>query len=224
LPIPCLYVGLEPRPIAFPGGQLHPRRRTGRALRAIIDACAEAAEASMPPGAARTAARVVAALPRGAQLNCLGFMLARPNSPLRLSLELPSGELEGYLGALGWKGAPGDLRLIRSLLAHGVDRLALAIDAGVEVGPRLGIELFYHRPPSVDRRFGAVLDDLASRGLCAPAKAAALRGWRGAIDVPGGRLERTVYHVKIVLDSAAQPLAKSYLWLTAVAPQQRPVD
>jgi hypothetical protein len=220
---PSLYVGLEPRPVGPAGGALAATGWTAERLGRIVDEVVEATGGDVPRAARATAGRCVAALPPGAQLNCLGILRRRRTSALRLSLELPPATLARYLRAIRWPGPVSAVREVQPLLDCGVDRLALSLDAGARVSPYLGLELFYHRPPAHDVRFARMLTLLEERGWCASDKREALVGWRGDVDVPGvGAVARTVYHVKLTVRPDVPTFAKTYLWVTALArPRKR---
>ncbi|WP_438030145.1 hypothetical protein [Sorangium sp. So ce233] len=178
----------------------------------------EALDAPFGEAAVEGAMRCVRLLPGGSRLNHLGVMRGRPAAPLRLALELPPTALRAYLRELGWEGTDEDLAPLSPALARGVDRLGLALDMTEDAPRRVGLELVYLRPSLAEPRFRALLEDLTAHEACDPRKRAALASWSGVAQIRDGRrFERGVWHVKCVIEPGAPLLAKSYLFLAAVA-------
>jgi len=212
VPLPSLYVGVQARPEV-------PRERAR--FHAVLLEIVSLFGTHDFARARERAEHCVAALPNGAQLNCIGVMLPRRTDGLRLSLELPFLALRPYLTAIEWPGMPHRLGPIERFLDHEPDRLALTLDMTHAVEPRLGVELFFHDPPAVEPRFRALLDDLEAVG-CDHDKRRALDNWRGRSKLADDHAyERTVYHVKLVLDVEAPLIVKSYPWITGMFTNHR---
>ena len=139
-----------------------------------------------------------------------------------------------YLTVVGWPGDGADLRGVLEPLASSVDRMALAIDVGDAVRPKIGLECSVdgNRQPRRKPRWGAFLNSLVLSGLCTEDKREALLAYPGYVDeaahtVPwpaalrqasqllGGRslstFVRSLHHVKIVYRPGEQLEAKAYL-------------
>jgi hypothetical protein len=168
--------------------------------------------------------RVVDSMPPESIVLCIGYMLSRPDAPVRFELtEMdPKRSLPAYLRAIGWPGDIGRVAdTIEALpnLARAFD-LGLAFDVSDVVGPRLGLEFVFRNRTDHDAALADALDDLISAGLCTPGwretfarwtgKAQALPDWyRAFVADPSGH-HRFVSHFKIVLDGP-QIEAKGYV-------------
>jgi hypothetical protein len=137
----------------------------------------------------------------------------RGTSGARAVFALPSEAIAGFLRRLGW---PGDAAMIEATL-HDTwpqrGQVSINLDFLPAIGPRIGVELFRPTPPLDDPAWGPLLSSLAHRGLCEPAKRAAISAWpaRQPQDARrGGRLERHVL-VKLVFEPACLAEAKAYL-------------
>ncbi len=184
--------------------------------------------------------RVVAclrALPPGGRVSAVGAMFSRRFDGVRLCLQgLTPATLPAYLARIGW---PGESSEWEALLARGagrVERMALSLDVGTTVLPRLGVE--WHLAESLQEpdavRWSALLTWLVAEGLCLPGKQAAIEAWLGHTHLRarpeslpahlralGASLGpralpvflRRINHVKLVLAPGQPPEAKVYLAL-----------
>jgi hypothetical protein len=175
------------------------------------------------------------ALSSDAQVFQVGLMLSRGDDAVRLCIQIRSVErIMEYLTVVGWPGDEADLRGVLELLARSVDRVALAIDVGDAVRPKIGLECYFYenRQPRREPRWGAFLNSLVLQGLCTADKREALLAYPGYVDqnahgVPwpgalqrtsqllGGRslstFVRSLHHVKIVYRPGEPLEAKAYL-------------
>lgn len=216
-PVPCLYVGIQASPASTAVPVLPARRWSLARFRHVLLELVEALAVNGAASAVEQAEHCFAALPNGAQLNCIGIMIPRRTGGLRLSLELPPSSLRTYLQTIGCPAVHDLLTPIERLLEHDPDRLALAIDVVPTVAPRLGVELFFHRPPALEPRFRGLLDALVDLGWCDRDKRLALEDWQGLTPLSDrSGFERTVYHVKVIVEPHVEPVVKSYPWLTGI--------
>ena len=150
----------------------------------------------------------------------VGFMLARNIQVIRLCVfDLPQGELLSYLDRIGWEGPRDELRKYIDAFRPHADFVGLHLDIGERIYPHIGVEPNFvagcwSRQPRREPRWYGQFDQLAEFGLLAPEKKQALLAWIGHHDLSSGErnvlLLRGLSHVKIVLRSGAEPVAKAY--------------
>ena len=177
----------------------------------------------------RAVARVLAALPPRAQVAHLGALPSRTPRAVRLVLqEIGRGEIGGLLERLGRGVASGPVTALLTDLEDLLPRFRLALDvAAAGLLPRLGVELYHAGswadPPDSWLRTGQgdwrpVVNRLARRGWCLPAKAQGLREWCALDKMYDRRGVFLVYkgmnHVKLTLTDAGAD-AKAYAGLMA---------
>ena len=128
----------------------------------------------------RTMFDIVDALPAVARITHIGALPVRTPRALRLLIEMPPGEVTGYLDRIGWHGSRTVVAQVLPLASPGFDRLAVGLDiTGSTVSPRIGFELHLRRPwwdvePGDYREF---VDRCVTQGWCAPPKAVGLGSW-----------------------------------------------
>jgi hypothetical protein len=176
--------------------------------------------------------RCIGACPDGAYVSHLGLMLGRAAPFLRVNVKrLEPGDLEGYLREVGWPGRPdAAVELMRELHPL-VDGVAVCLDVGAHVQPRLGFECHLEGQPPAEARWARFLDELVARGWCTARKRDALLAWPGLVVPEAGAgawpahilreallhppddfttLERRLNHVKVTYEPGATPAAKGY--------------
>lgn len=203
------------------------RERTARTLRTV---CRETPDCLRGPEPLLD--RAFGHLPPVASLFQIGVMNARPSRLVRVCAALHNRRrLLAYLEALGY---PGDLVALErevAWLRRYTDRLRFDLDLGTEVQPKIGIEAYIQGAGS-RRRWREFLVALVRVGLATEAKAEALMsyagtsGWddhpetwpahlRQASGFLGSRarleLERTLHHIKVVVEPGKPREAKAYL-------------
>jgi hypothetical protein len=171
-------------------------------------------------------------LPPAGSLFQIGVMSSRPSRLVRACAALHNRRtLLAYLEAIGY---PGNLDLVLrevEWLRRHTDRLRFNLDLGCCVRPKLGIEAYIQGAGS-ERRWRDFLPALVRVGLATEAKAEALLAYvgTGATDQNseswpdhlrqaegflGARarleLERTLHHVKVVIEPGKPKEAKAYL-------------
>jgi hypothetical protein len=120
------------------------------------------------------------ACPDDAYITDIGIMLSRHPEAVRINVSgLSPTQLQSYLADIRWEGSTNDLETTFTYLLGLVDRVVLCLDIGVQIYPQIGLECFFDRSPGKEPRWAAFLDNLAARGLCAPAKRDALLSWPG---------------------------------------------
>ena len=226
--------GLEPAgPQAEPGVflRLPPAsgaEPNGRPLRAAVAALAGAVGWTDAGQEQRAVARALAALPPPARVAQVGAMPSRTPRAVRLVLqEIGRGELAGVLERWGRRAAAGPAAEVLSGFEEVLPRYRLAVDVtAAGLLPRIGVEL-YHAGSWSDgpdgwqrtgrRDWRPVLERLARRGWCLPAKAQGLLDWcafdrmfdrRGVFLVYKG-----INHVKLTITAAGVD-AKAYAGMT----------
>jgi hypothetical protein len=198
--------------------------RAGRALEVMAPLFAD----GVPRGMEERLRACYEALPEGAFVPYVGVLLPRGTETVRLcvgGIEPP--DLPGYLRAVGWSGSGAALGALAERLAGTREGAVLAdpalvhLDVGAGVGPVVGMEYVFDRPPQVRGVLpqAAFLDALVAEGLCTPEKRAALARWPGcslerfAHELWQSLVIRRVNHVKVVFDGERAAQAKGYLSL-----------
>jgi hypothetical protein len=157
-------------------------------------------------------------LPPGGNVFCLGVMVGRATTAIRLCLkDLPKGSHVPYLRRVGFPGADRLIELLRVVEPH-VDAINLDLDVGAEVGPVAHLEMRCDEevaPGAVDRwrEFVGVLID---HGLVERSKADAFLSWPGLPVEEFGRhrddvlVLRKLSHVKLAWRPDGPVEAKGY--------------
>ncbi|HET6763772.1 MAG TPA: hypothetical protein VFH27_08865 [Longimicrobiaceae bacterium] len=177
---------------------------------------------TLPAELARGLDRCWASLPPGAHAPHVGAMLSRGAPSLRVCVTgAAREEVPGFLADAGWPGDAAALARLLSELEHdGAPEPAMVqVDMAGSANARVGIEYALDRAPQASGALprGAFLDALVRRGLCAPAKRAALAEWPGAAlhelahQLWPSVVSRRVNHVKLVLGASGPVEAKAYL-------------
>ncbi len=144
----------------------------------------------------------------------------RQQRAVRLAVHrIDTAELPGLLEQLRWPGSPD---AVMSVIADTEDLTqpgsVLSLDAAASgISPRVGLELFR----SVERArvdhagWQPMINRLADRSCCVPAKAEGLRAWPRAERLlgPGGvyRLHLTISHIKVSFPGFAPRLSASHV-------------
>lgn len=184
-------------------------------------------------------------LPNGANIKYVGLMLSRSNQALRIIINgLVNEQLIQYLEKIGWSASTEPLYKLVSQLTLFSDMIALALDVGKTIQPKIGLECFINKSPSEDPRWNLLLDYLVEQRLCTLAKHQAILAWPGICmksDHPdlwpsnllwGDRFVnsqgvsvfwRKISHIKLSYHSSLPLEAKAYLafghsWLTVITP------
>ena len=219
-PEPGVFLKLPPAAASEPHG---------RPQRVPIAALAGAVGWTEAGPEQRAAAQALAALPSPARVAQIGAMPSRQPRAVRLVIqELERGELAGVLERWGRREAIGPSAEVLSHFDEILPRFRLAVDVtAAGLLPRIGVELYHagswSEGPDGWLRTGRsdwrpVVERLAQRGWCLPAKAQGLLDWcaldrrydrRGVFLVYKG-----INHVKLTLTAAGID-AKAYAGLTA---------
>lgn len=179
--------------------------------------------------------RAFAALPEGARVSFIGAFADRGSPTLRINVaRLGAGASAGYLEALGWRDTRGLAASLTAEVERCGARPVLCLDLGAGALPRLGIECMIDAGMMDSAPWRPLLDALVDRGLCTPARRAAVLGFPG-VDEPTSDawpvelilaallgeptrapvIARHVNHLKIALTPDAVLDAKAYLGLAA---------
>jgi hypothetical protein len=171
------------------------------ALAVSADAAADAAE------------RCLAALPVGARLLHVGVMSRRGTASVRLVVAVTRSEVSGVLRGLAWPGAASAVGTALEALWPGDSTLAVHLDVGDPIGPRVGVEFYRPSSPLDDPLWNPLLDGLVRMGSCTPAKRSAVAAWPSrepdANDERSSLLRQLL--VKVVFEHDDVPEAKAYL-------------
>ncbi|WPB72722.1 hypothetical protein KYC5002_27080 [Archangium violaceum] len=226
-----------PPPVPIPSFFIEYDRRAWRRLAAMEESLALLWGEPLAPAVRERVVACLAALPAGGYVSAVGAMFSRRFDGVRLCLQgLGPDTLPDYLALIDW---PGDTRDVEALLAPvsgRVERMALSLDVGPAVLPRLGVEC--HLSDSLheadSERWASLLDVLVKQGLCLRAKRDALVEWLGHTHLrshpealPGNLRAlaaslgpkalpvflRRINHLKLVLQPGQPPEAKAYLVL-----------
>ena len=191
-------------------------------------------EMSPSPGARKTWQTCFKMLPRVKSLFQVGIMLGRPGANgIRICVLLPSASaVIHYLNTVNW---PGDIKKLEPVLQEispWYDSLALHLDVGEEILPKIGIECKFlkRRGPDLEPHWHDFLGFLTERGLCVSEKRDALLAFPGyaptdpdlsplPLKLLADRLAmiyrsffvRTIYHIKLVYNEKQEWEAKGYL-------------
>ncbi len=170
-------------------------------------------------------------LPDQARLLYAFSLRARGSDAVRLEIfGMEPSQMLAYLQSVAPRTAPAAADI--TPLFEGVERLHLSLDVAEEVLPRIGIEGSFPRQPRREPRWQELLGRLASRGLCAAEKRAAVLAWTGydtfwtapaawPIRQRGasGYCVRNLSHLKVACQPCRLTEAKAYL---AFGPFERP--
>jgi hypothetical protein len=130
-------------------------------------------------------ARCFAACPPAAHVAYIGAMLGRSTDALRVNLKgVALCDLAPFLQAVGWKGSMPAIDRWAAWAYDRVDRVTVCLDVGSEVHPRIGLECMLDVQNAAEPRWGALLDELVSAGLCATDNARALLTVPGVLRPP----------------------------------------
>lgn len=155
----------------------------------------------------------VGMLPEVGRLAHLAAMPHRGTSGARAIFALPVGTIGGVLRRFGWPGDPDQIDAVLHELWPHPGFVSINVDFTPAVGPRVGVELFRATAPSEDATWDTLLAGLERRGLCAPAKRAAIAAWPARRPEDARRAGRLARHVlvKLVFDPTRLVEAKAYL-------------
>jgi hypothetical protein len=181
--------------------------------------------APLPPPTERTLRRCLDALPAAAWVRHVGLMLARPTDALRLAIrDLPFDSLPAFLDRVGWPGASDEAHAAVAPIARLAPspKLMLSLDVGPRIGPRIGLECLVPAGPEWSSRRAAFLDYLVAKGLCVPAKRAALVAWDGWAHEPD-RDAASPEHLAPLSDLVGLPVRGVFVpWLSHVKVSYQP--
>ncbi|HEX5749262.1 MAG TPA: hypothetical protein VFZ09_23740 [Archangium sp.] len=226
-----------PPPVPIPSFFIEYDRRAWRRLEAMEEALALLWGEPLAPAVRERVVACLAALPSGGSVSAVGAMFSRRFDGVRLCLQgLGPSTLPYYLLRVGWPGDPREVEALLARVAGRVERMALSLDVGATVLPRLGVEC--HLADSLheadSERWASLLDALVTQGLCLRAKRDALVEWLGHTHLrsrpealPGNLRAlsaslgpkalpvflRRINHLKLVLQPGRPPEAKAYLVL-----------
>lgn len=173
-------------------------------------------------------------LPGATNLFQVGMMIARPGSEmLRTCISVENRHvLRNVLNKMEWPGNYRNLDPMLEKISTLFDGFNLHLDLGETTSGKIGIECMFpcRKGPQQEPRWFPFLDLLEAEGLCRPDKRDALLSYPGyretdlqACPAPLKAVAcrhfplyrsffvRTVYHIKLVLDSSGTWTAKAYL-------------
>ena len=166
----------------------------------------------------RRVQRVYEALSGASYVVQAGVLPGRQPRAVRLVVHrIDTAELSGLLDRLHWPGSPD---AVMSVIADTKDLTqpdsVLSLDVTASgISPRVGLELFRSvERARIDRAgWRPMIDRLADKAWCVPAKAEGLRAWPRVERLigPGGvyRLHSTINHIKVVVEHG-RIAAKAY--------------
>lgn len=178
-------------------------------------------------GEQQAAARVFAALPAGSEVAHIGALPDRAPRAVRLVIQgVAHAEVTHLLERLGWSGCLHTARAVLADLRDLLPRFRLSVDVGAGargVLPRLGLELYHAGEWGLEMdswlttgrgEWRPVVERLAARGWCLPAKAQGLLAWCALDRLYDRRgvhlLYRGINHVKLTIEEDNVVQAKAY--------------
>jgi hypothetical protein len=156
-----------------------------------------ARERIIGPEQRRQIRAVVAALVPIGRLRHVGVPLQRPDSAIRLVFGVPLDRIAHCLTRLGFGARADAIGAAASVIGHDVTEIALQVDVGDALGPKVGIE--FHA--SKAEAWAGLLKRLTAHRLCTPERAIALAGWQQA-PAELQQLEKTAQYVAHIPDNA----------------------
>ncbi len=127
---------------------------------------------ALPAANRQAVERIFAACSQDAFVDSAGFMASRPAAGLRINVKgLETFQLRPFLEACQW---PGDIAMAEKAFDEAVDRydmVTLALDVAAGAAPHFGLECFLSEQPPSEIRWAILLEELAERRMCDPAKA-----------------------------------------------------
>ena len=209
------------------------RSRAGDPVADLADVVTEGLPAALglPPfhEARRGVERVLGALGGRAHVTNAGIFRGRPARTLRLVVAaLGASGVADLLESLSWRGPLSTVRRLLAELGPACTGFGLSVDVtGCGIGPRAGVELFAGPAggawaAGARRDWEPLVDRLAARRLCTPAKGAGLLAWPGrqrVFTAAGVRIAcQGVNHAKVSF-GAGPPSAKAYAGLALLPPK-----
>ena len=179
LPAPNFFARLDDDYACPPilGASRHGRQELAASL--FRDAAAKLG-VEIQPSALETLRLVLRHRPGPASVKFLGFMLARGQGGLRLTLaDMPVTALTAFLRDVGWPCDHRPLVALIYFIEQHVPALSLQldIDSAGKVQPRLGLELAFRDMDAPEAAWQRLLSGLVNLALCAPDKAEAVQAW-----------------------------------------------
>ena len=167
-------------------------------------------------------APLVAALPEGAELFQVGFMLARTSPALRVCVsKLPAQDIPAWLGRIGWQGDTQALTCILEPVATRAQMVALNLNLTAD-GPaeKIGVECYMDWLVEEVAQWAPLFDWLAAQHLCLPHKRCGLEEFPGMTLSPPQlkgapvaylNIYRKIHHLKLSITRGQVSEAKGYL-------------
>ncbi len=129
----------------------------------------------------QTLVSTIEAIPGRCKIEQVGFMLSRDIDALRLVIT-KLGDIDlvtSFLEQINWPGSIGEFSQFLNTLIPYVKFLALNIDVGNQIYPRIGLECYVDYYPRGFAQRKRLVDYLMREQLCTPAKRNALLDWHG---------------------------------------------
>lgn len=138
--------------------------------------------AQLAPSVLRSVRVCLDAAPDGANISFFfGLMLGRQTGSVRICVhDLRAEQIPVYLEAIQWRGPRDEACDALLPFAQHAEKLTLDLDAGEEVGPKLGLECGFGRQCGTGAATELV-EALVAQDLCVPAKRDGLIGWTGRV-------------------------------------------
>lgn len=192
------------------------RPATKPQLHALVERMVSARPARTGDGARlRTLARCFDALPPPARVDVSMLPVWRRTQDLRLlAYGLAPVDVPAWFDTVQWRGDGDMCQRITDWLGAW-PRVLLDADLGTDVGPRLGVKVFWPDAPAAAR--ADLVEFLVEEGLCDPTKAASLAAWQGRErgSIPGLEWPVTLDRytsIKIVAEASGRLAAKGYFY------------
>ena len=175
-------------------------------------------------------------LPQDAYIFQIGLMLARKVYAVRLCIRnIQTQAIIPFLKSMNWLGCSDNLAQLLKELETVVDRIDLDIDVGENIYPKIGLECYLAKQPSLEPKWNLFLDYLVTKGLCTPEKQDKLLNYPGYVrerdfsqplsvgtlklnQLLGNKYEsvffKGLHHIKLTYQNQEVLEAKSYLYVS----------
>lgn len=150
-----------------------------------------------------------AAINQDLTLHHFAFLLGRQEEAIRLNFmtkKTAADDLFSDIAALGFSNTSAELLNLLKFATNVFDRFQIGIDAGDEIGPRLGLKGRLNSP-----NWKHVLSTLQEYDFISAEKKDLLLQWPGATFIEKCLYTRTIDHIKFIYREGQKTQCKAYL-------------
>ena len=177
IPIPGIFWGLDSRITKLMTSEENKRK----SLSAIERGYYILKGKPMSPGLRLTLFNTIEAMPGRCRVEQVGLMLSRKIDALRLVITKLKGvdSVKNYLHQVNWPGSIREFGQFLNTLMPLIKSIALNLDVGDEIYPRIGLECYVDFYPRGYNQRKRLIEYLVRERLCTPPKGNALLNWHG---------------------------------------------